>query len=63
MVGTLSPMPVEISGPPVKAQDQFDRCLAGLRHLLVKYNNDYCNIVYSGQCSINGACRQLLDHA
>lgn len=46
---------VLISGPPVPAQDQFDRCLEQVRPLLVKYNNDYCNVVYSGQCSINGA--------
>lgn len=48
-------IPVLISGPPVPAQDQFDRCLEQVKPLLVKYNNDYCNVVYSGQCSINGA--------
>lgn len=46
---------VLISGPPVPAQDQFKRCLDTVNPLLVKYNNEYCNIVYDGQCSINGA--------
>lgn len=35
---------VLISGPPVPAQDQFKRCLEAVQPLLVKYNNDYCNI-------------------
>ena len=43
------------SGPPVPAQDQFSRCIETIKPLLVKYNNDYCNVVYNGQCSINGA--------
>jgi Golgi nucleoside diphosphatase len=46
---------VLITGPPVPAQDQLYRCLDAVRPLLVKYNNDYCNVVYDGQCSINGA--------
>ena len=37
------------------AQDQFSRCIETIKPLLVKYNNDYCNVVYNGQCSINGA--------
>ena len=43
------------TGPPVPAQDQFSRCIETIKPLLVKYNNDYCNVVYNGQCSINGA--------
>ena len=50
-----SPLGALLSGPPVPAQDQFSRCLDTIRPLLVKYNNDYCNVVYNGQCSINGA--------
>jgi hypothetical protein len=48
-------MSVTISGPAVPAQDQFFLCLAALRPLLVQYNNEYCNEVYHGQCSMNGA--------
>lgn len=46
---------VLLFGPDEPFDDQFERCLSTLKPLLVKYNNDYCNIVYDGQCSINGA--------
>ena len=43
-VGVNADTQVLISGPPVPAQDQFQRCLDTIQPLLVKYNNDYCNI-------------------
>jgi Golgi nucleoside diphosphatase len=46
---------VILSGPDVAHPDAFERCKEATRPLLMKYTNSYCDVVYNGQCSINGA--------
>jgi hypothetical protein len=45
---------VEVSGPPVAAQDQFERCMDAVRPLLHKENGQFCKQVYGDDCSIDG---------
>ena len=51
---TNSTTMVEVTGPPVSAQDQFERCLAALRPLLHKEEGNFCQQVYGDDCSIDG---------
>jgi vacuolar-type H+-ATPase subunit I/STV1 len=52
---------VRLTGPPIPAQDQFDRCLAVVGPLLFAYDNSYCREVYGDEyCSINGAYQPRL---
>ena len=59
VISTMYPnISVRMTGPPVPAQDQFDRCVSKLSQLLFDYDNSsasYCDDVYYGQCSLNGA--------
>jgi hypothetical protein len=52
---------VRITGPPVPAQDQFDRCMAALMPQLTTYSNGYCSSTYGQEyCSINDAYQPSL---
>ena len=46
---------IEVSGPELPQADQLQLCLEEVRPLMEKKNNDFCNKVYHGDCSIAGS--------
>jgi Golgi nucleoside diphosphatase len=50
---------VKLVGPSQPHADQFERCKTAARPLLLKYANSYCDVVYNGQCSINGTSSSI----
>jgi len=61
IVSALAPSTsIEVSGPPVALSNQLDLCMQVLRPLMEKDANQYCDIVYHGECSIGGAYQPTL---